>query len=1285
MTGRLGNAQRLLLEKLVSRCRDLLMADLSDALEGRYGIRPDGTVEAASTMRSLDDTGHSERRDLIAVLEHFAAEGSPGRTGRQRLVREAVFTHLNRLLAIRIAEAHGLLPQSMAAGRDSRGLRDLVSDVAPQLGADDTGGYWAYLSLCGDELAADAPELFDPRNPLLGLAPSPLALDRVIAELQPDYPGETGRSIWSAADTLGWAYQFFNDEGERTEMRRHAPETSRELAVRNQFFTPDYVVGYLVHNTLGRRLLDADPRSGLADELDWLIDPPAEKGAPLELGGVKVLDPACGSGHFLLGAYDVLERAWHHVGVGPGEAAPRILAALWGIEIDPRAAQVAAAAIILRARQACGPGVVLPRPNVICARELPPLPPEVEGALPAGQRQLLAELRQELEHAPLLGSLLKAEGLLGARMVGLSTHPNAGTVPLAVPDEAAGEVRATAADLLEVVHQAAEHATSGAAERLTAAEAGDALRFLTAMSQRYDVVLMNPPFGEPVVGTKAYIKAAYPWIPTKDHNLLAAFVGRGIELCDQHGYVGAITSRAGLFLTTFGPWRTDVLLGHRLVTLADLGFGVMEQALVEAAAYVISPGRGDPSRPVPFLRLLRQPAATRGDALRQAITAARRGTPDDRVFRVAPADFAAIPGSPLAYWLPASIRRLFRHLPPLEGHGAQVRQGLATGDDFRFVRARWEVDPRRIAQDREATRRGRRWVPFAKGGEYSPYWADIHLVVDWENDGARIRSYEGSVIRNQQYYFRPGLTWPRRTASGFGPRIMPAACAFADKGPAIIAAQGELVMLGWLTSRLAGALLAVMLGAADETSSGTASKSYEVGLVANIPWPDQLRAIDGFADLVQAIAATIRSRDLTDETTTSFVAPMRHPVGLGIEYQLEEDVRVTEDGVLRILDDSLVLEEEILGVIGSDAASFVEEEMGTHPAALPEFPIPDLKTLYVEPVGQLIATGVSMRGGLRALSQKTFIADRRLEVLAHTYGANPRCIVDQRRRLGLLPPGAERDAADRVFSYLLGCALGRWDVRMGRDPSLAPRPGDLLEPPAACSPGMLVGRDGFPTADPGPGYPLSIPRDGVLVDEPGHRADVVGAVEAAAAALVDEPSMLVNELIGLLGRGLRDHLRRQFFKDHLSRYSKSRRKAPIYWPLYIPSRSWGVWVYAHRISRETLFSVEAAADQRLGSAITEMRRLEDAQLAAGRGTPRQVAAMLESERRVAEELRRFQREARRIAETGWVPDLDDGMVLCAAPLVELLPDWQTELSTRRAEIKAGRYPWSAVHEHRDAL
>lgn len=1255
MTPRVDEAQRTKLNEVVSGCRDLLTVDLGGVLEGRFGVRPNGAVEAFSAMTTLDGSGHAVRRELIEILDHFVAEGENRRSARQRLVREVVFTHLNRLIAVRIAEALQLIPESIAEGRDSRGFRDLLRDVAPLLGADETGGYWTYLCLAGDELAADAPKLFDPRNPLVALAPSPGALDQIVAVLRPAYPGVAGGSLWAAADALGWSYQFFNDEQERQEMRKHAPRSSRELAVRNQFFTPHYVVQYLVHNTLGRRLVAADPASPLLGDLDWLIDPPTEVGPPIDLADVNVLDPACGSGHFLLGAYDVLELAWGHVGVAPDEAAARIVPALWGIDIDPRAAQVASAAIMLRARAACGRTGVLPRPNVICARELPPVPSEVEKDLPGPHRELLEELRHELARAPLLGSLLKIEGVLGSRVTGTATMSRAGMSPLAATDDASAEVDAVRAEVLAVVRRAAARAAASAAELLTAAEADDAMRFVEALSQRYDAVLMNPPFGEPAPATKPYLKAAYPWIPTKDHNLLAAFVGRGVELCDKHGYVGAITSRAGMFLTTFQAWRSQVLLGHRLVTLADLGFGVMTQALVEAAAYVIAPVKEDQYHPTTFFRLLREPAPTRGRALGEAVAAVQNGRSDDRVFRVAPVEFASIPGSPLAYWMPPTIRRLFHDLPPLDGTGGAVRQGLATGDDFRFVRAFWEVDPRHIAHDREATRKGKRWVPFAKGGEYSPYWSDIHLLVDWQDDGARIREYKGSRPQNTQYYFRSGLTWPLRTQAGFNPRVLPSGCAFGHKGPAILPKlrTSPLPLLAVLLSRVEIALLDTV----------ATFGSYEVGAVSRLPWPSgQDEALHQVGeDVVEPICWHKIDADIADETTRRFIRPavieslqVAGPVADGV--RLRRSVKL----LLALAEsESKVL--DIFG-LGAEARMFLDQEVGPLVLAVPL--VDDHAEGRAEPPRWVDdeLEEVGRKRGVSVVAAAQMLSEDRA----------------RQRRIG-------HEAAENVLSYLVGSAFGRWDVRIGTDPSLASAAGDLLDPPAPCSPGMLVDVDGLPTVDPGPDYPLSLPTDGVLVDEPGHRLDVVAAVEAAAAALVDEPSALLNELAEMLGRDLRGHLRRQFFRDHLSRYSKSRRKAPIYWPLYARSRTWGVWVYAHRLSRESLFSVEAAADQRLGSAITQIRRLEADQLGAGRLTPREVAQALEAERKLAEELRQFQREARRIAQTGWTPDLDDGITLCAAPLVDLFPDWETELASRRNEIKRGDHPWAAVHQHRAAL
>jgi predicted RNA methylase len=615
----LDEQQRTDLARIVIGARNALWTDVADTLVGVYGIHGDGRIEDEG--RIVDDGGvRARRRTLVGILEHLRADGLDDVGAVERLTREATFTHLNRLIAIRIADALGMLEPSLRDGAESRGFTQWRTDIAPLLATDDdTGGYWRYLQQCADELAADAPALFDPRNPLLALRPSKAALDVVVALLSDaeDSP------LWDGDDTFGWAYQFFNTREERQGMRDGAaPADAWELAVRNQFFTPAYVVRFLTQNSLGRRLLDADPSSPLLDELPLLIDPPSDPGAPIDLAEVRVLDPACGSGHFLLGCYDILEAAWRLAGVEAADAAPKIVPCLWGIDIDPRAVQVAQVAIVFRARRACGREPLTP-PNVVCARALPDDPSawsRATDALGVDHRRLVESMRDALRDAPVLGPLLKAEQKLAADIRSTVAFADA-----TVEDDllaGAGLVsdafgRAEHA-VLHALQSVADTASSSAAERLLAAEAADAVRFVEAARNRYDAVLMNPPFGEPVPKTKPYIKAAYPWIPTRDYNLLAAFVGRGLELCNEHGYLGAITSRTGMFLKTAEQWRNEVLLGNRMFALADLGFGVMEQAMVEAAAYVLGPGAPEPEDRGVFIRLLKTQAIRDLRGARQA-------------------------------------------------------------------------------------------------------------------------------------------------------------------------------------------------------------------------------------------------------------------------------------------------------------------------------------------------------------------------------------------------------------------------------------------------------------------------------------------------------------------------------------------------------------------------------------------------------------------------------------------------------------------------------------------
>lgn len=1285
-TGRSGldAAQRSMLERLIIRARALLETDLAAQAEGRFGIHPDGTIEDEVALPD-DTTDKITRRDLEQIVAHLRTQGEDPPSAVARLLREAAFTHLNRLVAIRIAEAIGLLPESLGNGPQSRGFKDL-GEIMPILASD----YRTYVRLCGDELAADAPALFDPRNPLLALEPSSAAFDNLVAWVAD--PGMV--EIWSAPDTLGWAYQFFNTGEERREMREApAPRNSRELAVRNQFFTPRYVVDFLVQNTIGRRLIENDPTNPLLDELPLLVDAPTRHGPSLDLEEVKCLDPACGSGHFLLGCYDVLERAWETAGIAPSESAPKIVASLWGVDIDARCAQVASAAIVLRARRHCR-DLSLPRPNIVTARSLPggaaALPPDLQ--LTAGERALIDRISEVLADAPLLGTLLKAEETLNQEI----RHGVFGGKPgtLELTDEA---TEATEHELLGHLRAIADAASSSVVERLLAAEADDALRLVDVVRQRYDAVLMNPPFGEPVPETKSSLKKAYPWV-SGGVDLYAAFVGRGLELCKPSGYLGAITSRAGLFITTFEKWRRNVVLGNRLVVLADLGYRVMHQAKVEAAAYVIGPGRPRTTDVATFARILKE--ADRAEALREVITSARGTASDPRLFRVRIGDFDSIPGSPVAYWMTPPVRRLFTDLPRLEGNGAEARQGLATADDFRFVRAFWEVDPRRIARSRGETRNGMRWCPFAKGGQYSPFWADIHLVVDWQFDGQRVKQHvdrqypylKGKVewvVKNQDYYFRPGLTWPSRTNSAMAVRVLPAGCIFSHKGPALFT-NDAMLHLGWLNSRAVRLLIDATAASADEDKTDV-SRSYEVGIIQNLPSPVPLNVDPGVTKLAADVAQTVAALDATDETSRRFVA-VRVLAGSTILEAVQAGQADRWEQAAEILKIYAYVDRAFTAAVdpGDEIEGVLRDASGPLLAGLPDDELGEAGAeqatrLLSGTVADAVEAATAKVGVARWIGLQHHIVDRRLELAALALNRSPTFLAAHAAKQGLFPTEElSRYAAD-LASYLVGCAFGRWDVRIGRDPSLAPPAPALFDPVPLCPPGQLVGEDGLPSIE-APDYPLQLPPEHLLVDEPGYAWDIEALVHQVAEALFDDPAAIIGEMLHVLGRKtVREYLRKQFFKDHLSRYSKSRRKAPIYWPLTVPSKNWGVWVYAPMLTRETLYSAVSEAGRRERLTGEAIIRLQREQHEGGAGRPaRKVAEELDAEEGLAEELRRFRAEAERVAGLGWEPDLDDGIVLCAAPLADLFPSWP-EAKAARAELRNGKYKWATVAAWADQL
>ncbi len=1209
------------IERATQRARKLLEEDFAAQLEGDFDVHRDGKV-AAKAGRHLSARQAFQRERIVAAIEHKRAAGMTAGESVADYLRDAAFTTLNRFVALKMLEARELVQECITKGEQSAGYREFCG-MAPGLPLlPDGAGYRLYIESLFDELSTEVKVLFDRRDPSSVLWPKRATFDQLLEVLNAI---ELAR-VWAEDETIGWVYQFFNGQDERKKMREEsqAPRNSRELAVRNQFFTPRYVVQFLTDNTLGRIWYEMrGTKTVLAEKCEYMVRKPNEEFSPYALKDprdLRVLDPACGSGHFLLYAFDLLLAIYVEAHGDPAapksETTGRTLAEdypntnefravvpslilahnLYGVDIDPRCAQIAQLAVWMRAQKAyrdfgVGRGGRTPirRSNIVVAEPLVAddnLAREFIANLgDAELGRLFMSLVGSLNLAGDLGLLLRVETLV-------SRSPKRGeTGNLFQTREEC--IRTALARFVDDVA-----GRTSTRRRLFVDDAAHGVALLGVAEKRFDVVLMNPPFGAGSARAKKSFENAYP--RTKN-DVYAAFVERGIELLSARGRLGAITSRTGFFLSSFQKWREEIVLADAPPrVIGDLGFGVMDAALVEAAAYVLE--RSPPAAAAGRTMIIRALEETndKNAALRAALGLSSHST-SATTYEVDPSTFSSIPLSPFAYWLTDSIRGLFRAFPALHGDDRIVASGASSNDDVRFVRAWWEV-PQGLATS----------FSFAKGGKFSPFYDDVHLHVRWRNDGREIKAHveqnraaKGwsphwkAELHNPHLYFRPGLTWPRRTKSPLSFRVLPGGCIFGDKGPALFVAADApeylLALLATTTSKVFRYLVEVQLAAADSKRGG-AARSYEVGVLQRTPIPPNLRShSSSLAAITRQVWSARRDSDRNNETSHAFV----HPSATDSE-------RETECVALRARIEDMLFE---LYAISSEDRTIIEAAFAeTSPAVRSDHesaPIGDMED-ELDEEGAGLADNVAL------------------------------------------------------VSWLVGACFARFDTRVATGERVPCSGDDPFEPLSDRSPAM------FPRAE----QPLA---PELLVTDDGHPDDLATRVlrlaERVQAPVRDD---------------LRTWLAKEFFPLHIRMYSKSRRKAPIYWQLATPSASYSVWLYIHSFSKDTLFRVQndyvggergklAHEERRLASMMSEAREKATA-------AQRKDLAVQEN---LVEELRAFLEEVKRVAPL-WNPNLEDGVVLSFAPLWRLVPHckpWQKELKATWDILAEGTYDWAHVAMH----
>ncbi len=568
-----------------------------------------------------------------------------------------------------------------------------------------------------------------------------------------------------------------------------------------------------------------------------------------------------------------------------------------------------------------------------------------------------------------------------------------------------------------------------------------------------------------------------------------------------------------------------------------------------------------------FLRLLTE--SNKAEALSSACEHLRKDQQDPRIFGVEPSSFMAIPGEPFAYWASDSVRETFRRLPPFEGEDRSVRQGLATADDFRFVRVWWEV---------KAEKFGKKWFSFAKGGSYSPFYSDILSAVNYLNSGKELGAFSGSVVRNPGFYFRAGITWPLRGIK-FSAQVVPEGAVFSVAGKMAFSPLEDLaVWLAIFNSAPFDYLVRLFAGK-------VGGVQYEVGLIGGTPVPfandQQARKL---VELFNRGWVMSRAQSSANEVSHAFLLPAA--------------LRNNLDGYDQMA--------------GEVERAFIQAE------------IDDIAfDLY------------GFSGEDRQAAQGDIDAADDVEEDS-----------DDEDQAAEVPP------LDALLSWAAGVAFGRFDWRLATGEREAPPEPEPFDPLPAKSPGML----------PDDAEPYHH-HAGILVDDPGHEHDLprlMADVLETVDAQVDDD--------------LRRWLRRDFFKYHLQQYSKSRRKAPIYWPLATVSGSYTLWLYYPDLTDQTLFTaVNDFVEPKLKQVDSELGNLRLAGASRSR----------DDEKRL-EELSDFRDELADLCDTllriapGYKPDHDDGVQITAAPLWPLFrhKPWQKVLKETWEKLEQGDYDWA---------
>ena len=804
------------------------------------GAEPAGAAAVGGRALSPEETGWRD-----ALLRAGAEEGFA------RLRDRAAYTWFNRIAAVRYMEVHDFLPSRvrMFTRPAADGSWELGSQAADEAldveieGADpvrvaelkqagEDGPLFRYLFLaqCA-ELSGCLPGVFQPVDACMALLlPANLMdPDGVIGRMVGDIPEEDWRNV----QVLGWMYQYYNSEVKDAFFASKAKETPDTIGPATQLFTPDWIVRYMVQNSLGRLWMLNNPASPLRGEMEYYIEPDAEHEDFIRIGGpedISLCDPACGSGHILVYAFELLAKMYLERGYREREIPGLVLSKnLHGMEIDPRAAQIARLALAMCARaldrRFFGRGV---------RADIAVLAPVAlgEGDVPQGSAlEKKKDLVDALAHLDEVGSLFAPDG---------------------------GDLAA----VREAIGLTGDGGLFGSSSK---EKLRRALSTCETLARRHDCVVANPPYmGSSSFGPfmSKWVKKSYPDVKS---DLFSSFVVRMFNLAKDHGECGVMSPFVWMFIGSYEKLRNEIIDNRTLTSLIQLEYSGFAGATVPICTYTfhnsfIKGYKGGYVRLSDFVG-----ASVQAPKALEAIK-----NPDCGWFYRRDAEtFRQIPGAPIAYWASENAFDAFSAGSLLRDVGLP-RQGLATGENDRFLRAWWEVPHSLFKSDcgslADASECGKKWFPYNKGGDFRRWYGNYHYVIAFDSENQGILSNQGNHLPSRQLYFRPSITWSLISSSVSAFRYRKPGSLFDVAGMSMFPGEDYFKkVIALCNSSVTSAFLSFI----------APTINYQAGDIAKIPYffdEDYDSTVDEIVDI--CMAASMADYD-SFETSWDF---KRHPL-----------------------------------------------------------------------------------------------------------------------------------------------------------------------------------------------------------------------------------------------------------------------------------------------------------------------------------------------------------------------------------------------------------------------